>query len=121
MAGSAKVFRIGVARIGQLRRCHSLRLNMTINAVNKTMLLSAYTFVHGFIALVQNKIHVAAAHNLGRLNALISLRCRNGRQQRMLFIPIPFASHDRSGKETTAGNEQKNNGVLRFVGWCINQ
>lgn len=115
------MFRVGVARIGQLSRRHLLRLNMTINAVHKTMFLSAHTFMHGFIALVQNKIHVAAAHNLGRLNALIALRGRNGRQQWVLFILLPFASHYRSGKETTAGNEQKNNGVLWFVRWCINQ
>ena len=103
----AEMIGAGVARINQLPFGLPLRLNMAIDAVDKAMLLGAHALMHGFIALVQNKVHVATAHDLGRLHALLALSLRDGRQQRIVLVLVPFSGQHRSGKKSATSAQQK--------------
>ena len=90
----AEVVGVGVARM----RTVAAWLHVAIDAVYKAVLLGADAFVHGAVALMKDEFHVTAAHDLGRLDALITFSGGNGRQQLVVGLHLHDEKHRQSGE-----------------------
>ena len=61
--------------------------DMTVDAFGQAMFFAANTLVHGFIALMQQVIHVISSHICRWLNTFFAFRCRH-----YIAIRIPIGS-----------------------------
>jgi hypothetical protein len=68
MAGRAEMLVARNTRVLAVR----LRIDVTANALAKAVFFCADAPVHGFIPLMENKVHVMASHDFRRLYAMFS-------------------------------------------------
>lgn len=84
-----------------------IALDMTAYAFLEAVLAGADTAVHRVVTLVQNKFHVLPAHDIGRLNTLVSIALGNDRQWHARRTHRILSSSDDTTTTDQAGNSNQ--------------